>query len=94
MCILFSDDSIFPASAISSLALFQTLYTSDIKAIGFESMSTKRVEQKIRVFATLSISPSIPVTGFRHELIPCRTVGRAEELHCESGLELLITHSV
>ena len=47
-----------------------------------------------RVFATLSISPSIPVTVFSHELISCHTVRRPEELHSESGLELLISNSV
>ena len=70
------------------------LYTSDVKAIGFGSGSTKRVERKLRVFATLSISPAIPVTVLRCEFIACCTVGRPEELRSESGLELLITDSV
>jgi len=42
----------------------------------------------------LSISPSIPVTVFRRELISCCTVRRPEELRSESGLEPLITDSV
>jgi len=42
----------------------------------------------------LSISPSIPLTVFRRELIPCHTVGRPEGLRSESQLELLITDSV
>jgi len=42
----------------------------------------------------LSICPSIPVTVFCPELIPCCTVGRPEELRSKSGLELLITDSV
>jgi len=48
------------------------LYTSDIKATGFGRGSKKSGYQSIRVFATLSISPSVPVIVFRQELIPCR----------------------
>ena len=49
---------------------------------------------KIRVFATLIISPSIAVTVFRRELILCHTVRRPEELRSESRLEHMITDSV
>jgi len=42
----------------------------------------------------LSIAPSIPVTVFCGELIPCGTVARPEGLRSESGLEPLITDSV
>ena len=66
---LSSDDSVYPASDITSCALLQPVYTLDVKAAAFESGSSKRVYLRIRAVAFPNIAPSAPVTVFRCESI-------------------------
>ena len=62
---LTSESSIFPALEISSRALPQSMYASDIKVTAFWSGSLKRVHLSIRVIAHSNIIRSGPVSVLR-----------------------------
>jgi len=66
---LASDPSIFPASDMSSTACIQDRWTSHIKVADAGIGLTKRVYQRIRVFAHTITSATPPMAIFRSDLV-------------------------
>jgi len=66
---LVTDSSIFPGSDMTSRALSQTWWTSDINTAGAGRGFTNRVYHRIRVLACTITAASAPVAIFRRELV-------------------------